>query len=243
LWSILGTKESKIVLLQALEHIRRHTSWKLAKMKRDEKFADVDWKMLNEYLPDKLLEELDEENDTNFHQQLSQTPEDTSANIRRLSGESIPTKYELQTIPTVYQIDSIPSSPITRRKSFRNEDILLPVIDIRNTNDEQNENIRNELIVRFLTATSIDYEKQWFLGMIRRKTLDILIKSVEQAKQKCSLHIHWQLILTYFQLTIFLQLLMKFDYFHFVNQWTNQLLFDHIFQTIELTLGKLYVDT
>ena len=51
--------------------MRRQTSWRLAKMKQDEKFIDVDWKMLNEYLPDKLLEELDEENNTTFHQQLS----------------------------------------------------------------------------------------------------------------------------------------------------------------------------
>ncbi|CAF1445914.1 unnamed protein product, partial [Adineta steineri] len=65
-----GTKESDIVLLQALEHMRRQTSWKLSRMKQDEKFSDVDWKMLNEYLPHKLLEELDEENNTTIHRQL-----------------------------------------------------------------------------------------------------------------------------------------------------------------------------
>ena len=72
--------------------MRRQTSWKLAEMKRDEKFAGVDWKMLNEYLPDKLLEELDEENNTDFHRQLStKTHEDSSENPQ--------TGYELLTIP------------------------------------------------------------------------------------------------------------------------------------------------
>ncbi|CAF4396031.1 unnamed protein product, partial [Rotaria magnacalcarata] len=52
-----GTKESETILLQALEHIRRQTTWKLSTLKRDEKCADVDWKVLNQYLPDKLLEE------------------------------------------------------------------------------------------------------------------------------------------------------------------------------------------
>ena len=99
-------------------------------------------------------------------------------------------------------------------------------MDIRHSDDdEHNKNIRNELIIRFLTAMSIDYEKQWYLGMIRRKTLNILIKSVEQAKQKCSLELHWKLILQHFRLTIFLQLLMKFDYFDFINQWTNHVYF------------------
>jgi len=235
-----GTKESEIVLLQALEHMRRKTSWKLLKMKHDEKFSDVDWKMLNEYLPDKLLEELDEENNTNFHQQLSfRTQEDSSTDVHHSSSQISSTDFELQTIPTVYQTDSISSSPITRTRTSTHEEIILPIIDIRNTgNDKQSQNIRNELIIRFLTAMSIDYEKQWYLGMIRRKTLDILIKSVAQAKQKCSIELHWKLILKHFRLTIFIQLLMKFDYFNFINQLTNRLLFDHIFRTIELTLGK-----
>jgi hypothetical protein len=223
--------------------MRRQTSWKLSIMKQDEKFADVDWKMLNEYLPDKLLEELDEENNTTFHQQLSARPdEDSSANTRRSSRPSLSIDYELQTVPTVYQTGSITSSPISRFKSSENEDFTLPIVDIRYTNDQHSINVRNELIVRFLTAFSIDYEKQWFLGMIRRKTLDILIKSVEQAKQKSSFQLHWKLILQRFRITIFLQLLKKFDYFDFINQWTDRLFFEHIFQTIELTLGKLYIN-
>ncbi|UJR38765.1 hypothetical protein I4U23_031430 [Adineta vaga] len=231
-----GTKESEIVLLQALEHMRRQTSWKLSKMKADEKFVDVDWKMLNEYLPDKLLEELDEENNTNLHQQLSSTTQhELPISTRRSSRES--TTYELQTIATVYQTDSIPSSPITRRNYSNTEDIILPIIDLRNTNEEHNKNIRNELIIRFLTAMSIDYEKQWYLGMIRRKTLNILIKSVEQAKQKCSLQLHWKFIFEHFQLSLFHRFLIQFNYFHFINQWTHRFIFDHIFQTIELTLS------
>jgi hypothetical protein len=220
--------------------MRRQTSWKLSKMKQDEKFSDVDWKMLNEYLPDKLLEELDEENDTDFYQQLSSEPyENPLPNTRRSSRQSVTTDYKLlEIIPTIYQTDSIPSSPIIRTQTSRNDDVVLPIIDIRNIDDQHNKNIRDALIIRFLTAMSIDYEKQWYLGMIRRKTLNILIKSVEQAKQKCSFKLHWKLILQHFRLTIFLQFLMKFDYFNLLNQWTNHLLFDHIFRTIELTLSK-----
>jgi hypothetical protein len=220
--------------------MRRQTSWKLTKMKQDGKCADVDWKVLNEYLPDKLLEEFDEENHTTFHQQLSTQAceEFPSTDTRRSSRQSVSTDYELNVIPTVYQTNSLPSSPATQVKFSRNNDTILPIINIRNTDDQHNKNIRNELIIRFLTAMSIDYEKQWYLGMIRRRTLDILIKSVEQAKQKCSLQLHWQLVLKYFRLTIFLQFLMKFESFNFINQWTNQFFFDHIFQTIELSLSK-----
>ncbi|CAF1413597.1 unnamed protein product, partial [Adineta steineri] len=235
-----GTKESDIVLLQALEHMRRQTSWKLSQMKQDEKFSDVDWKMLNEYLPHKLLEELDEENNTTIHRQLSTN---TDHDLPISSNRNNHTEYELQTIPTVYQTDSLPVTPIIRNKHHNDEDTLLPIVNIRNSNDEHDKNIRNELIIRFLTAMSHDYEKQWYLGMIRRQTLDILIKSIEQAKHKCSLQLHWKLIVENFQLTIFLRFLMKFNYFNFINQWTNQLLFNHIFQTIELMLSFHSMET
>jgi hypothetical protein len=102
--------------------------------------------------------------------------------------------------------------------------MILPRIENGNSQDQHSINIRNELIVRFLTAFSINYEKQWYLGMTRRKTLDILIKSVEQANQKSSFQLHGKLIL---------------QHFRFTNQWTDRLFFEHIFQTIELTLGKL----
>ncbi|CAF3518594.1 unnamed protein product [Rotaria sp. Silwood1] len=233
-----GTKESETVLLQALEHMRRQTSWKLSTMKRDDKFASVDWQMLNQYLPDKLLEELDQENNTNFHQQLSRmTHENSPTSTRRSSRQSISADFELQTIPTIYQTNSMPSSPIAQHKFSRHSDTILPVIDIRSNDDKHNQNIRNALITRFLTAMSIDYEKQWYLGMVRRSTLNILIKSVEEAKQKNSFQLHWQLIIKHFRLTILHQFLIKFNYFNFINRWTNQLLFDHIYRTIELTLG------
>ncbi|CAF3982414.1 unnamed protein product [Rotaria sp. Silwood2] len=235
-----STKESETVLLQAFEHMRRRTSWKLSTMKQDEKFASVDWKILNQYLPDKLLEELDQENNTTFHQQLSEMVHVNSPTLtRRSSRQSNSIDYELQTIPTIYQTNSISSSPITKKKFSRNTDTILPVIDIRHSDNIHNQNIQNALVTRFLTAMSIDYEKQWYLGMIRRSTLDILIKSVEEAKQKNSFQLHWQLIVKHFRLAILLQFLIKFNYFNFINQWKNQLFFDHIFRTIELTLSKL----
>jgi hypothetical protein len=181
---ILGTKESQIVLSQALEYMRRHTSSQLLSMKQDENFSEVDWKMLVEYLPKKLLEEFDEER-----------------------------------------------NPVV---STEND----AIVSLNDTGDKCRQNIRNELVIRFLTAMSIDYEKQWYLGMIRRRTLDILIKSVEQAKQKCSFQLHWQLLVKHFRLSFFLFNLLRFDYFDFINKLTNNLLFNHIFLTIELTLGK-----
>ncbi|CAF2067804.1 unnamed protein product [Rotaria magnacalcarata] len=233
-----GTKESETILLQALEHIRRQTTWKLSTLKRDEKCADVDWKVLNQYLPDKLLEELDQENNTNFHQHLStMTNENSPAITRRSSRQNTTTDFELQTIPTIYQANSMANSPITQHKLAKNNDTILPIINILHDDSIHDQNIRNALITRFLTAISIDYEKQWYLGMIRRSTLNILIKSVEQAKQKNSFKLHWHLIVQHFRLTMLLRCLIKFDYFNFINQWTCQLFFDHIFRTIELTLS------
>ncbi|CAF1048352.1 unnamed protein product [Rotaria sordida] len=233
-----GTKESETVLLQALEHMRRQTSWKLSTMKQDEKFAGVDWRMLNQYLPDQLLEELDQENHTNLHQQLSTIiHENSSISSRRSSRQSNSINYELQIIPTIYQTNSMPSSPIPSNRFSRNSDTVLPIINTRYNDNIHNQNIRNVLVTRFLTATSIDYEKQWYLGMIRRSTLNILIKSVEEAKQKNSFQLHWQLIVKHFRLTILLRFLMKFNYFNFMNRWINQFFFDHMFRTIELALS------
>jgi hypothetical protein len=210
---ISGTKESQIILSQALEHMRRHTSVQLLRMKRDENFAEVDWKMLGEYLPEKLLEELDEEQNTTIHQQLA-TPFEQSPQY-----SSMNTDQQFSNNPVV---------------STEND----AIISLKYTSDEHRQNIRNELVIRFLTAMSIDYEKQWYLGMIRRRTLDILIKSVEQAKRKCSLQLHWQLLVKNFRLSFLLLNLIRFNYFDFINKWTNNLLFNHIFLTIELTLGE-----
>ncbi|UJR34452.1 hypothetical protein I4U23_021859 [Adineta vaga] len=234
-----GTKESQIVLLQALEHMRHQTSCQLSKMKRDENFVDVDWKMLNAYLPDKLLEELDEERETTIHQQLSQNHHDSSTIILQTSRTNMNIEQRLSTVPIIHKVDSKNSNnPILRRTSSSAvNDTILSVLELIETGEKRRQNIRKELITRFLTAMSIDYEKQWHLGMICRRTLDILIKSVEQAKLKCSLNLHWQLIVEHFQMSIVLLNLMRFDYFNFINQWTNKLFLNHIFLTIELTLG------
>ncbi|CAF1431321.1 unnamed protein product, partial [Adineta ricciae] len=189
-----GAKESQIVLSQALEHMQRETFSQLLQIKQDEKFAEVNWKVLDEYLPKKLLKELNEEENISSTEEVSQP--------LNLNGN----------------------------QQFK-------TISMDNVNAVDRENIRNELVIRFLTAMSIDYEKQWYLGMIHRQTLDILIKSVEQAKQKRSFELHWQLLIEHFRLSFLLLNLMRFNYFDFINKWTNRLLFDHILLTIELTLG------
>ena len=240
--SILGTKGSQIILLQALEHMRRQTSQQLSNMKQDEKFADVDWKMLIEYLPDKLLEELDKEQNTTIRRDLScHSNLNFSLQIQEISrAQTTTTEGNFKRVPTVYQLESIPSSSALRAKPSLEEPSILSVVNLNNMSDEDRDNIRQEIITRFLTARSIDYEKQWYLGMIRRRTLDILIKSVEQAKQKYSITIHWKLIVKYFRLSILLIEILKFERFEIINQWKNKLLFDHIFLTIELALSESF---
>ena len=229
-----------MILLQALEHMRRQTSRKLAEMKQDKKFAAVDWKMLNEYLPDHLLEELDEKNKTNIRQQLSFTPDPTLVSDSGHTHMNPSEDHKLPTIPTVNQTSSVPNSrhSMIGNRFSKKRKTQLPTITIEHNDEEHNTNIRNELIIRFLTAMSIDYEKQWYLGMIRRTTLNILIQSVHQAKQKNSFELHWKLIQEHFRLSIFLKFLIEFNYLNLINRYTNQLFFDHIFRTIELTLSK-----
>ena len=238
---ISGTKESQAVLLQALEHIRRQTSRQLSSMKKDEKFADVDWNMLNDYLPDKLLEELDEEQNTDICRHLShQNMQDLLAPTESsFPKPTINTDQNLLMVPINNQSESNSNSPSLRRKSSANENILT-MDDATNNGDEHYDNIRKEFIIRFLTARAIDYEKQWHLGMIRRRTLDILIESVEQAKQKYSLKLHWKLIVKHFRLPIVLMILLKLDYFKVINRWRDQLVFNHISRTIELTLSEWF---
>ncbi|CAF1522652.1 unnamed protein product [Adineta ricciae] len=157
-----GKKGSQIILVQALEHMRRQTLQQLASMKQDEKFADVDWKMLSDYLPDKLLEELDQEQNTTIRRDLSchsnlnflvQNEEISRAQTTTMEGN-------LKRVPTIYQLNSMPTSSLEKPN-------ILPVINLTDTNEEDRDNIRKEIITRFLTARSIDYEKQWYFGMIR----------------------------------------------------------------------------
>jgi hypothetical protein len=192
--------------------MRNETSRQIRKMKNDINFSNVNWKILNDYLPEKLLEELDEEHDTNIYRQLSTTSGDPS---------SLSTSHEVH-------------NPI--------EEVFVQPNNTSNLNSECHQtNIRNEIIKRFLTAMSVDYEKQWYLGMIRPRTLKILIETVEEAKTKLSLRRHWQLLVERFCMPLQLQCLVKFDKIKWLNRITEKLLFDHLILTIELTLGKMRV--
>ncbi|CAF5207795.1 unnamed protein product, partial [Rotaria magnacalcarata] len=97
--------------------------------------------------------------------------------------------------------------------------------------------MRNEIIKRILAAMPVDYEKQWYLGMIRRRTLKILIETVEEAKVKLSLKQHGHLLVRRFCMPLWLQCLVKFDKLNCVNRLTEKFLFDHLILTIELALG------
>ncbi|CAF3847124.1 unnamed protein product [Rotaria sordida] len=231
------TPESERILLQALEHMRRQTMNQLHKMKQEKQFSDVDWNMLNEYLPDRLVQKMDEQRNTTIHQQFSVVP----SLIHNLSPHTYRkrtiTNIEFKKLPSICETDSVPINFISEQQNSTLKYIVLPVGDFRSNDKKQNINFRNELIIRFLTALLVDYEKQWHLGMIRRRTLYILIKSIEKAKHQHSLKLHWKLIVEHFQLSKWLQILMQFDCIDWINNQTNKLLFDHIFLTIELTLA------
>ncbi|CAF4112999.1 unnamed protein product [Rotaria sp. Silwood2] len=235
----VGTPESQSVLLQALKHMRNQTSRQINKMKEDINFANVDWKILNNYLPEKLLEELDEEHDTNIHQKLCaisrQTHDDFASESISTYSDQLQDQHFSDQISTnsIHQLDL---------ESFSNDQhIFEPFIQPINSYDLNFEchrtNMRNEMIKRFLTAMSVDYEKQWYLGMIRRRTLKILIETVEEAKAKLSLKRHWELLTKRFCMPLWLQCFIKFDKLKCLNRVTKKLLFNHLILTIELTLA------
>ncbi|CAF1218069.1 unnamed protein product [Adineta steineri] len=209
-----GTPESQIVRLQALKHMQVQTGRQIKKMKDDINFAHVNWKVLNDYLPEILLDE----NDTSAQQQTS---------YDRLSA-SISTSSN-----SIFQYDL----------GFISKDRYLigPFMEPRSTLDLNSDcyrtNMRNEIVQRFLTAVAVDYEKQWYLGMIRRRTLKILIETVEQAKTKLSLKRHWQLLVDHFRMPLWLECLVKFDKIKCLNQLAEKLLIDHLILTIELALA------
>ncbi|CAF4357842.1 unnamed protein product, partial [Rotaria socialis] len=239
IWSGLrgSTPESERILLQALEHMRRQTSKQLHKMKHEKQFSDVDWDMLNEYLPEKLVQEMDAQRRTSVHRRFSLLPDFADDLLLNSYRNNTITHIELKEIPSICEVDIIPIDFIPEENNSTIKHIVLPVMDFRSNDEKENAHFRNELTIRFLTALLVDYEKQWYLGMIRRRTLYILIKSVERAKHQHSLKLHWKLIVEHFRLSKWLQNLRRLDYVKWINNQTNKLLFDHIFLTIELTLA------
>jgi hypothetical protein len=233
-----GTLESETVLLQALEHMRKQTVNQLHKMKKEKQFSDVDWNMLNEYLPEKLIQEIDSKPINNVYRRFTVISDSLSSPSSHSRPKTTITDIELKEIPTIFETDYVPINFMSSPQDISQQDVVLPMMDFRSDDKKQNKNIRNELIIRFLTALSADYEKQWYRGMIRRRALYILIKSVEKAKHQHSLKLHWNLIVENFRLSKWLLNLMRFDCVDWINKQFNKLLFDHIFLTIELTLGK-----
>ncbi len=201
--------------------MQKRTVNRFHKMKNEKQFSDVDWNMLNEYLPENLVKQIDSRRISNVYQRFTSTSDSLS------NPKTTITNIELKEIPSIFETEYIPI------KSISNEEI-----DFQSDDKTQNDNIRNELTIRFLTALSADYEKQWYHGMIRRRTLYILIKSIEKAKHQHSLELHWKLIVENFRSSKWFLNVMRFNYINCINKQFNKLLFDHIFLTIELTLGK-----
>jgi hypothetical protein len=219
--------------MQALKHMRSETSKQIKKMKEDINFANVNWQILHAYLPEKLLDELDDENDINIQKRLSMTSRKTLFDPSLLS---ISAASDQLSTNSIFQLDFDSLSD----DRFILESFLQQPRDNTDWNfDCHRANMRHEIIKRFLTAMSVDYEKQWYLGMIRRRTLKILLETVEEAKTKLSLKRHWQLLVKRFCMPFYLQCLVKFDKIKCFNYITDKLLFDHLTLTIELTLGKL----
>lgn len=243
-----GTPESQSVLLQALKHIRHQTSKQINKMKEDINFANVNWKILYDYLPEKLLEEFDEEHSSNVHQRLSIISRKTFLDPSSYSAIDPSEHHDHNrrhsdqfSTQSIVQVDF---------DSTSNERHILDIFfrtqtgptTTTTTNEIRREchqtNMRFEIIRRFLTAMSVDYEKQWYLGMIRRRALKILLETVEEAKTKLSLKRHWQLLVKHFCMPLYLRFLMKFNQTRSIHRIVQQALFDHLVLTIELTLGN-----
>ncbi|CAF1577785.1 unnamed protein product, partial [Adineta ricciae] len=232
-----GTPESERILLQALEHMRRLTANQLHRMKQEKQFSDVDWHMLDEYLPEKLVQEMDAERQTSVHRRLSLLSDfDPNSLLTSVQHHSIvPT--ELQQVPSICETDNIPINVAPEDKNPTIKHLVLPLFGFLGDEKKENVRFRDELTNRFLTAFLVDYEKQWYRGMIRRRTLYILIKSVEKAKHQHSLKLHWDLIVEHFRLSKWLRTLIRFDCVDYITNQSNKLLFDHIFLTIELVLA------
>jgi len=235
----VGTPESQMVRLQALKHMQSQTSRQIEKMKDDINFANVNWKVLNDYLPEILLEEADEEQDTNIHPRLSMSSRQTSFYPSSLSTSMSSNQSHNRRNSDSKSISSVCQLDLDLLAN--DQHLLEPFIQPRSTSDLSSDcyrtNMRNEIVKRFLTAMAVDYEKQWYLGMIRRRTLRILLETVEQGKSKLSLRRHWQLLVERFHMPLWLKYLVKFDKIKCLNRITEKLLFDHLILTIELALG------
>ena len=213
--------------------MQNQTSKQIKKMKEDINFSDVNWKILHHYLPEKLLEELDEEHGTNIHQRLPTTARQTSVDPLLSSIPISPDRSSQR--PSSDQIFTNNIFQFDLDPMFIN--ILESFIQSTNNSDSNNEchqtNMRNEIVKRFLTAMSLDYEKQWYLGNIRRRTLKILIESIGEAKTKLSLKRHWQLLVKRFCMSLWLKYLIKFNKIKWLNKLTQKLLFNHLILTIK----------
>ncbi|CAM2715086.1 unnamed protein product [Rotaria socialis] len=235
---IQGTPESETVLLQALQHMRKQTSEQLYTMKHDKQFTDVDWIILNEYLPEKLVQEMDAQRRTSVHRRLSITPEhDVQCVPADSRSEIVARAVESSEVPTIIENDAVSHASISSQHCTLHHDFVLRMVGFRAADSHKGQNMRNELITRFLTALSVDYEKQWYIGKIRRSTLYILMESVEKAKHCCSLKLHWELLVQHCRFSPFLWYLIRFNKINWINKQLTRLLFDHIFLTIELILA------
>ena len=233
-----GTPETETILVQALEHMRRETANELHKMKQEKQFSDVDWNMLTEYLPETLVQEMDAQRRTSIHRQFSILPDFPDNLLTDVYQKSTIIDVEIPETPSICEMDSIPINFTPNQKYSTLQHMVWSGINIGPNEKKRNTRFRNELTIRFLTALLVDYEKQWYRGMIRRRTLYILIKSVEKAKHQHSLKVHIDLIVEHFRLSKWMQILKRFNCINCINNQWNKLLFDHIFLTTELTLGK-----
>ena len=212
-------------------------------MKEDANFGNVDWKILHDYLPEKLLEQFDDEHETNARQSPAIASRRTLFDPSLLSISSTSDSYfdenlsDQISVNTIFQFDlhSMSDNQYGMETSVRtraNTDISTYGYRM---------SMRHEIIKRFLTAMAVDYEKQWYLGMIRRRTLKILLETVEQAKTKLSLKQHWYLLVKYFCMPFYLQCLLRLSTIKCCNRMAEKYLFDHLILTIELILGKRFL--
>lgn len=239
---VLGNPESEAILLQALEHMRFETVIQINKMKSDKQFSFVDWNMLNEYLPETLVEELDEQIGTSMHRRLSSRLSLVRSElsvINQIQSRNVFSERDVIEMLSTIDIENIPelkNMEYNKQRPFG--EFVSPTFDIPLSDLKKYVSTRNEFIERFLLALSYDYKTQWYYGMIRRRTLYVLVESVEKARHQHSLKSHWQSMTRQFRWPLILKLFERFNHYRWIKKRYDQLLFDHIFLIIELTVGK-----
>ncbi len=109
--------------------MRERTVSKLNKMKKEKQFSDVDWNMLNEYLPEKLIEEIDSKRINNVSRRFSATSDSLHNPSSYSSPKTTITDIELKEIPTIFETDYARINLMSGPQDIFHHDVVLSMND------------------------------------------------------------------------------------------------------------------